>query len=222
MPVVSSHAISLIAVLAATAVSSPVGTEMLTVDVLACPATAGNASPVVEAQIIDAADSSAKPLELHRNDDGMYRGATPVIPGHYVIGLRQGKICRNSIDVTVLRGIPRTVGTVLLTIPTLFEYRSYLAGSLPMAGISRAVLVDSAGREVPLELDRQAYYGEHLQPGKYLLELSVGEGSLLSRIPVEVANPGTIDNVGMAAFKRGLGFETRTFQKGTQWVPLWP
>lgn len=148
-------------------------------------------------------------IQLDRASPELYIAHTNIEPGHYAIAVQDG-FCRDQLIFTVLPDRQRSIGFVLADHGRAHhDAHAFLAGTLPMTGFSSASLVSGNGVQVPLILDNDAYYGEHLLDGTYTLVLYLPEQNLECRIPVTISGSGSIVNISAGEITKYIGYLLR-------------
>ncbi len=111
----------------------------------------------------------------------------------------------------MLKNHDRNIGLVLREHGRqIYDFESYLAGTLPMSGVTSAFLATGNGSNIPLDLDEGAFYGEGLPSGQYTLNLVFSQpGGLLCRLPVTIdrsARIATFLNLQPDDIRRSVGY----------------
>jgi hypothetical protein len=152
----------------------------------------------------------------------MYTTALSIKPGHYSVQADFGP-CTGGTLFTVLPQHNRSVAMVLTKhFPYHDYFNSYVGGSLPFVGFSSAYLLYPNGAKRALVIDGQAYYGEYIHSGDYVLVLELANEGLECRLPIRILLGGTVFNVTAADVRRSLGYEIKPLGGSPSFQPLWP
>jgi hypothetical protein len=184
-------------------------TEGLTLSILTCPKAIALGTTASATLYQGEWEREVGSVPLQHTAQNLYTGNSQVHPGHYTLSVQDG-FCVAHVAITVLAKRDRNVGLVLREgSRTHYDAHAYVAGTLPIAGISSATLMSKNGAATPLIVDRSAYYGEHLADGSYTLVLYFSEQDLQCRLPVAITGTGSIVDVGPSDITRTIGYLLR-------------
>ena len=162
----------LLAALYPSVVRSQGDTEERTVSILTCPQAVTLRTTASATLYRGEWEREIGLVPLQHKTQNLYTGNSQVQPGHYTLSVQDG-FCVAHVAITVLAKRDRNVGVILREgSRTHYDAHAYVAGTLPIAGISSATLMSKNGASTPLIVDRSAYYGEHLADGSYTLVLN--------------------------------------------------
>ena len=193
--------------------------ERLRLSVFACPDAVNlRTEPSVTLSAAGRADST---LVLEHSSAEIYETDMDISPGRYAVYAQDG-FCTGRSDFTVLPEHDRHITVILKQGRDFFDAHAYVAGTLPISGISSAYLQSNGGGSLPLLLDGGAYYGEHVLDGTYVLVLVFPNEGLQCRLPIKVVGDGAVFDVEASDIARSIGYVSRYFGKPEEFHLLWP
>lgn len=205
------NAILLVSLLLATS-QPPANVSGVSINALGCPSEA-DVAPELEV------DSQPTRLSWTKLDVRTYAAVVPLTPGRHVIDARIAK-CGRQFAVVVLPNHVHAVDAVLSAGRMVNSRRSMLAGVLPFAG-SVVTLIDDENKERPLQVDGDAFYGDHLRPGKYTLSVRFPYSQAQARFSLQVNVSPCIVNVNIKQLKSAVGDSFWLTPRGQQFEPFW-
>lgn len=170
---------------------------------------------------IDGEGQQAGSLHLNHISSYQYSTILSLMAGHYRLYISDG-FCSANVEFFVLSGHNRRISAFLTRQRVIYDSHVYLAGGLPIGGVTSGFLGDSTGKELfPVTIDGNAYYGEHLLDRSYLLILNFAEQDLQCRLPVSVGGIGSILNLTASDLVKCIGILLRPHGQAERFKPLW-
>lgn len=163
---------------------------MVTINVLGCPAMSG--APVLTASEVTRS-SQERSINLMKRSAFAYRGTALMKPGTYLLNAASGS-CKASIWMHVLPNHARSIALALVHGRDIREDHSFLAGTLPFAGLGLRLYDVSTHRyvETTFIYDGAAFYAENIAPGLYVLEAGFFDSTIRARFPITVPRSGLV------------------------------